>query len=60
MKWLDPFLAWQDDNKLVRRDLHAHLELVFQGKRTSGRIARTSLHDLRPLDVLTISKRQAA
>jgi hippurate hydrolase len=39
MKLIEPFLAWQEEMKVVRRDIHAHPELAFKEVRTSDRVA---------------------
>lgn len=39
MKLIEPFLAWQEEMKVVRRDLHAHPELAFKEVRTADRVA---------------------
>src|SRR5690625_3095953 len=40
MKLLDPIVAWQDEIRSLRRDLHAHPELAYEEKRTAGVVAK--------------------
>jgi len=39
MKLLEPLTAWQDEMRRIRRDLHAHPELMYEERRTSDVVA---------------------
>jgi len=40
MKLIEPLLAWQDEMRGIRRDLHAHPELMYEEHRTAEVVAR--------------------
>jgi amidohydrolase len=40
VKILEPFIAWQEEMKSIRRDLHAHPELAYEEQRTAQRVAQ--------------------
>ena len=41
MKLLEPFLNWQSEIQAIRRDIHAHPELLYQVQRTADVVATT-------------------